>query len=351
MQAHTSLNKPLVSIIVLTYNQERWIEFCISSILSQVVDFDYEIIIGNDSSKDATQSIVDSFVKDHPGVVRAFHHEKNKGMHDNFLFCIENARGNYIALCEGDDYWSSPKKLAIQVTEMESNSNIELVFSNYFRLFQATGELQRNVYKCNPNNYSGIGQMVRPLLLRQVGIATPTILFRRRTLLNSIKIHPEYFSNKWPILDFQIFIELAAIGKVSYLDDYLATYRVLPISASRQADIHDSFADHVKVISLFLKYARRFCLSEDDTHTIKSAGFDAVVDGALSSSFSSAKLILKTYLLEYPFSISKIRHHVAKWASSSPTSWFLFKTLVSIKAVALAEYHLLKKSLNVKPIK
>lgn len=113
----------LVSVVMITYGHEKYIRQAIEGVLMQEGDFDLELIVANDCSPDATDAVVHTILKEHPraSCVRYFKHEENKGMMANFVFALQQATGKYIALCDGDDYWTDPYKLQKQVQFLEEN--------------------------------------------------------------------------------------------------------------------------------------------------------------------------------------------------------------------------------------
>lgn len=108
-------NRMKVSVLMITYNHEKFIAQAIDSILMQQVNFDYEIVIGEDCSTDGTRAIVIQYQKEYPDKIRLLLPEENLGMHKNFVQTFRACQGEYIALLEGDDYWTSPRKLQKQV--------------------------------------------------------------------------------------------------------------------------------------------------------------------------------------------------------------------------------------------
>ena len=109
----------MVSVIVLTYNHEKYIKQALDSILEQKVDFKYEILIGDDASTDSTSDIVREYAANYPDVVCAYVREKNIGATNNLYDLLCRAQGNYIACCEGDDFWTDPSKLQVQIEWLE----------------------------------------------------------------------------------------------------------------------------------------------------------------------------------------------------------------------------------------
>lgn len=114
-------NRAMVSVCMITYNHERYIGDAIEGVLMQQTDFPVELIIGEDCSSDNTREIVLEYAEKYPDIIRPLLPESNLGMMKNFIKTMEAAKGKYIALCEGDDYWTDPYKLQKQVDFLEEN--------------------------------------------------------------------------------------------------------------------------------------------------------------------------------------------------------------------------------------
>ena len=115
------VSQPIVSVLLMTRNHAQYIKEAISSILMQRTDFPFEIIIGEDYSSDETLKICMELQTDNPDRIRVITATENVGITPNFLRLVARARGKYCALLEGDDYWTTEDKLAIQVARMEDN--------------------------------------------------------------------------------------------------------------------------------------------------------------------------------------------------------------------------------------
>jgi len=122
---------PKVSVVMITYNHEEYIADAINGVLNQICDFSIELIIANDCSQDKTDEVVRAF-SNHPNYhwIKYTRHTKNKGMMANFVWALNQASGNYIALCEGDDYWTDWKKLKRQINFLDENREYSGVFHN-----------------------------------------------------------------------------------------------------------------------------------------------------------------------------------------------------------------------------
>lgn len=117
------MERPKLSICCITYNHEHFISQAIESFLMQETDFDFEIVVGEDCSKDTTRNILKQYQEKYPDKIRLLLHDKNIGMIPNFYQTLNACRGEYIAICEGDDYWTDKDKLQIQVDWMDRHKD------------------------------------------------------------------------------------------------------------------------------------------------------------------------------------------------------------------------------------
>lgn len=124
------LAPPVVSVCMITYNHERFIAQAIDSVLMQETDFPLELVIGEDCSTDATRAIVVEYAERYPQIIRPLLPEHNLGMMPNFVATLSACKGKYIALLEGDDYWTDPHKLQKQVESLEAHPECVLCHHN-----------------------------------------------------------------------------------------------------------------------------------------------------------------------------------------------------------------------------
>ncbi len=132
------LIKPLVSVVVVTYQHIGFIKQCIDSILMQKTNFDFEIILGEDASKDGTRELCIEYAKKYYSKIRLFLHDRKNVIYINgnatgrfnMLHNLLQTKGKYIAICEGDDYWTDPLKLQKQVDYLKANPNCSLVVTD-----------------------------------------------------------------------------------------------------------------------------------------------------------------------------------------------------------------------------
>ncbi len=119
-----------LSVCCITHNHELFIAAAIKSFLKQKTNFEYEIVIANDASTDSTHEIIEHFRKEYPKIIRYYNHDKNIGMIPNLKLALQACSEKYIALCEGDDYWTDDYKLQEQVDFLEKHSAYVGCFHN-----------------------------------------------------------------------------------------------------------------------------------------------------------------------------------------------------------------------------
>lgn len=123
------MSTPLVSICSITYNHAPFIRQCLDGFLMQRTDFPIEIIINDDCSTDGTTEIIREYAEKYPDKIFPIYQEKNRNINAPFQkFVFPKARGKYIALCEGDDYWTDPLKLQKQVDFLETHPDYSMCF-------------------------------------------------------------------------------------------------------------------------------------------------------------------------------------------------------------------------------
>ena len=126
--------EPTLSIICLTYNHAPFIRKTLESFLQQETDFPFEVIVHDDASTDATAAIIAEYAARYPGIVKPIYQQQNQfslGVpFSTRLFA--RAAGRYIAYCEGDDYWTDPRKLQIQVDFLERHHDYVLTYHDAF---------------------------------------------------------------------------------------------------------------------------------------------------------------------------------------------------------------------------
>jgi hypothetical protein len=121
-----SCQNPMVSVVMITYNHEAFVAKAIDSVLMQETDFPVEIVIGEDCSTDGTLRVVEKYRQSYPGSIVLLKTERNLGIHANAARTLEAAKGRYIAILEGDDFWMDKEKLQLQVALLEKDKTLSM---------------------------------------------------------------------------------------------------------------------------------------------------------------------------------------------------------------------------------
>jgi glycosyltransferase involved in cell wall biosynthesis len=123
-------NKPLISVLIISYNHERYIQQTLESVLAQETNFPYEIVIGDDASTDKTVDLCRAYMRQYPEIIRVLGTPQNLGVVPNFLRTLQACRGKYIAHLDGDDYWIDTEKLQKQVNKLEIDPNLTICYTS-----------------------------------------------------------------------------------------------------------------------------------------------------------------------------------------------------------------------------
>lgn len=247
MQAWNPADKPLVSVACITYNHEKYIEDAIEGFLIQETDFPFEILIHDDASTDNTANIVREYVEKYPNIIKPIFQKENqysKGFKMNLEFNFPRAKGKYIALCEGDDYWTDPKKLQIQVVFLEENPDYVITYTAV-KAFDENGIIETYVG-------GALNDLSEKQLKRASPINTLTTCFR-----NVITEYPPEFSIA-KLGDLTIWSLLGAYGKGKFISEIKpSAYRVHDSGIhSKKSSIEKKYMTFTTHTALMLYYMR-----------------------------------------------------------------------------------------------
>lgn len=249
---------PLVSIIILTYNQESTIARAIDSVIAQRASFRFEIIIGEDHSSDTTADICRGYASRYPDMIRLFENSANKGLLDNYYDCLLECRGDYIADCAGDDFWIDPTRLQRQVDIMQSDPSVIMVHTawNLYNEDDGTVSLRR---PCHEHITDG-KKLILPLLT-SVGIQPvhlSTALYRRAEFMEIYRTDTDLFRNKtYRCEDLQLLCTICEKGKVVFLPEPTINYSIGHRSVSSLEDPGRTFDFYYSAMLLNRRLARR----------------------------------------------------------------------------------------------
>ena len=236
-------NNPLVSVCVTTYNHAPYLAKAVESFLAQRCDFGVEIILSDDCSSDSTLEICRSYAERYPDVVRVLSSEHNVGMRANYRRTLEAARGKYVALCDGDDWWCDENKLSRQVEVLEADEQLGLCYTRSRRVqgerewLYPAGEMYTDfdnmLFNNTVENSSAVAR--KDLVMQYYAEVRP-------------EEHPEWLTDDAPM-----WIWFAAKSKMVAIDEPMAVHRLLPESVSQSGNYlkRIAFCDSLMDISLW----------------------------------------------------------------------------------------------------
>lgn len=209
----------LVSVAMITYKHETYIEEALLSIFEQKTSFQYEIVISDDHSNDATCEKIETLIAQNKNPncsVRFFKQDPNLGMMTNFKFVLTESSGKYIAICEGDDYWTDAYKLQQQFELMESHPKTSLCFHNALKHY--TSSAKKELFAHYSQN-----EFVSNDLFTSWLIPTASAFFRN--IFKNGVTYPDYLE-EGTHGDLALFTLLGEYGNFRYIDKIMSVYRI-----------------------------------------------------------------------------------------------------------------------------
>lgn len=269
---------PLVSVILLSYNQEDSVGAAIESVLAQDCPFTFELIIGDDASADSTRAVCERYAAARPDVVRLMPAAPNKGVVRNYFDCFSHCRGRYVTDCAGDDRWTDPSKLRAMAALLEADPSVNVVFSDWEILDESTGHRSR---RSDSPDFPPVGDACRddaPLrvsgrrLLRMILDHTADLpynlsasLFRREVVQKVLDEAPLMVCNPdFGCEDLPVMAALAAAGDACYYPRPTLCYRIVPDSLTHTADLTKLLRFHSKSLHAAAALTEFYGLSQSE---------------------------------------------------------------------------------------
>lgn len=246
-----SESRETVSVVMITYGHQFFIEQAIRGVLIQKGDFDIELIISNDNSPDETDQTVENLRKEFPDHIslKYYSQKVNLGIIRNFTFALKKATGKYIAICEGDDYWTNSFKLRDQFEFLEKNSEFSLVCHN--------AEVRYDDIDLKPHNFNNIKNSVvlhEEQIINEWIIPTASMFFRR----DIIDQLPTWFIQIYSG-DYSLALLSMNSGKIYFINESWCMYRVLKNGTSASSYYKDKmifvYEQHLKLLDYFNEFS------------------------------------------------------------------------------------------------
>ena len=238
------MREVMLSVVMTTYNHERYIATAIESVLRQQTDFPIEIIIGEDCSTDRTLNIALDYHRQYPEAIHIVRSEHNVGWRENYRRTIAAARGRYIALLDGDDYFTHRKKLQMQVDLLEANPDVGMCYGRSERLDE------NGVTTIYPEGECAttLEAMLRRNPAENCTVVARKALVERYYAEIRPAEHPEWLTD-----DLPMWLWFAANSRYMAIDCPMSVHRVLTYSVSHNPDYRRKieFVDSLYNISLW----------------------------------------------------------------------------------------------------
>jgi glycosyltransferase involved in cell wall biosynthesis len=206
-----------VSVLVMTYNHAAYIRQALDSVLAQSTDFPVELLISEDCSTDGTREIVTDYHRQYPERIRLLLSDRNLRTNQVVARGIHAARGELVALLDGDDHWTSSDKLAKQVRFLDAHPECAICFHNARVVHE--GRDQEEDWLWTPADHPAISTLAD--LWMGNFIATSSTVFRRG-LIGTV---PAWYDGFFPITDWPLHLLNAEHGHIGYLPEVMSVYR------------------------------------------------------------------------------------------------------------------------------
>jgi len=204
-----------LSVAMITYNQECFIGQAIESVLAQKVNFDFEIVIGEDCSTDGTRAVIMDFHQRYPSRIRPLLRDRNLGAMQNLKETLAACRGRYLALLEGDDYWTQENKLQTQINFLDDHPD-HAICCHRAQVADETGGGQSRIHPTLP-----AGTYTFADLFEGNWMMTGSVMYR----WGSVGSLPDWFLNL-KMGDWPLHILVGRAGKIHLMDEVMSVYRI-----------------------------------------------------------------------------------------------------------------------------
>ena len=329
------MDKPLISVMILAYNIEEYIEQSVHGALMQECAYSFEIVICDDCSTDNTRNICERLQQEFPDKIRLIFNEENKGVIRNYYETMAQCRGKYVADCSGDDYWIDPKKLQMQADILEKRNDVVLVFTNWKNYTEEYHHMEDDI---KSNRYNTKQQILdssdMKLYLNQKRTSLVNInsaCFRKEETLKIRSGYAHFFNSKYPSEDFQLIFLMLTQFKIYYLDAETTVYRIRPHSLSKSKDNVRTFDYQYGMAELRFDLGKQFDVRANNYVRLQSVEFFKLAYKAKRNDLArKAKELIYRY--GYTLSLkSKILYYFASNKVLTGISYPIFCVLKKLK--------------------
>ena len=250
-----------VSVICTAYNHEKYIRKCLDGIVGQKTNFKFEAIIHDDASTDTTADIIREYEARFSKIIKPIYQKENqysKGI-DIYTLLLPYITGKYVALCEGDDYWSSPKKLQLQVDMLENYPDSSFA-THIVRGVDESGAITNVLYPSFSMETSAIPKVeFLSIVSKQYAFQTSSFVFKSESYLEFLRNPPE-FVRICPIRDIPMMLYFGYVGDVCFINQEMSCYRMSSDGSwtQRHNSLTEFRVNHYRAMSSMVEQYRAF---------------------------------------------------------------------------------------------
>lgn len=280
-----------VSIDCLAYNHEKYIRDALEGFVSQITDFKYEVFVHDDASTDGTAKIIAEYAEKYPEIIKPIYQKENqysKGVNISREILFPLFSGEYVAICEGDDYWTSPNKLQKQANFLDQHLDYSACAHNSEVLYCDTGE--KDLRNLSKEEYDvGINEVIASLRSeRREPWQLSGLMYRRNVNENE----PEFVGKLKAAGDITLDLNLLTKGKVRFMPKVMSVYRYgTKSSKERQKskrhdkidqelinmlesfDAYTDYKYHEEICKSILKRQFMICMGQGDYTRLRKGDF------------------------------------------------------------------------------
>ncbi len=289
--------QPMVSIKCLVYNHAPYLRQCLDGFVMQKTNFRFEAIVHDDCSTDGSQEIIKEYAAKYPDIIKPIYETENQySKHDGSLRRAIDSHliGKYIAFCEGDDFWTDPNKLQMQVDYLENNPQCGLTYSKVFTVNPQSETLGVFGDVCTFDSLFNFNR-----------IPTATVCFRHKiynAYIKEITISP-----RWLMGDLPLWLYCAYLSDLFFFDKPTAGYRILPNSASGRSSHkqrEDFLNSNIDICKYFIHHFRVY----DKTKLVQKRHIDSLLNLSMEYNekpYTNTLRLFYEYKIISPFLILK----------------------------------------------
>jgi glycosyltransferase involved in cell wall biosynthesis len=286
---------PLVSVTMLAYNHGQYIHRAIEGVLQQKTSFSIELIIGEDHSPDNTLETVLKYQREYPQIIRVLTTERNLGAPENSRRCEKECRGQYLAFCEGDDYWIDPERLEKQVTFLKENLEYAMVHTAFQMHYTCSGKTVSEPLRISDELDDG--NAFDEILSGKRYVWGLTVCIRKSIYEEVLRECPECYDSRFLMGDTQRWLEIARRGKIKYFPEATATRQVLLESATQSQNPERVLRFALSNMDVYDHYIKKYGCPPDIKKATKArCAFYVLTSAYAASNVPASRIGLAEYV-------------------------------------------------------